>query len=120
MSTQKQLQDKIERLREENGELKLSIAAKQRTLSDNEKIITALSQQIKSLQSPSLPTISDHAILRYLERVKGIDIESIRMEILSPELMKIITTLGGTGKYPDKDYKLILKDNKIITIVTNE
>ena len=28
--------------------------------------------------------ISDHAVLRYLERVKGVDIEAIRSEMMSP------------------------------------
>lgn len=28
--------------------------------------------------------ISDHAVLRYLERVKGVDIEAIRAEMMSP------------------------------------
>jgi hypothetical protein len=30
--------------------------------------------------------ISDHAVLRYLERVKGVDIEAIRAEMQSPAL----------------------------------
>lgn len=30
--------------------------------------------------------ISDHAVLRYLERVKGIDIEAVRTEMQSPAL----------------------------------
>lgn len=28
--------------------------------------------------------VSDHAVLRYLERVKGLDIEAIRAELTSP------------------------------------
>lgn len=28
--------------------------------------------------------VSDHAVLRYLERVKGIDIEAVRRELTSP------------------------------------
>ena len=28
--------------------------------------------------------ISDHAVLRFLERVKGVDIEAIRAEMMSP------------------------------------
>lgn len=28
--------------------------------------------------------ISDHAVLRYLERVKGVDVEAIRVEMMSP------------------------------------
>lgn len=37
--------------------------------------------------------VSDHAVLRYLERVKGVDIEAIRAELTSP----IIATAAGQG-----------------------
>jgi len=30
--------------------------------------------------------ISDHAVLRYLERVRGIDIEAVRAEMMSPAI----------------------------------
>jgi hypothetical protein len=30
--------------------------------------------------------VSDHAVLRYLERVKGIDIEAIRAELSTPTI----------------------------------
>ena len=30
--------------------------------------------------------VSDHAVLRYLERVRGIDIEAVRAEMMSPAL----------------------------------
>lgn len=32
-------------------------------------------------RSPVLPFITDHAVVRYLERVKGIDIDAVRAEI---------------------------------------
>ena len=34
---------------------------------------------IKTTQA--LPVITDHAVIRYLERVKGIDVEAVRAEI---------------------------------------
>ena len=33
-----------------------------------------------------MPYVSDHAVLRYLERVKGIDIEAVRAELTSPTI----------------------------------
>ncbi len=117
---QKNLENKINKLREDNSDLKLEIAAKQREFSHNEKTIIALAKQLDQIKNPASVLISDHAIVRYLERIKGIDIQLIRQEILSDDLLKIINTLGGNGRYPDKDYKVVMKDNKIITILTDE
>ena len=32
---------------------------------------------------PARPRISDHAVVRYLERIKGVDIEAVRAEIMA-------------------------------------
>lgn len=40
--------------------------------------------------------ISDHAVLRYLERVKGIDIAAIRREMSSAAL-EAVSGMGGTA-----------------------
>lgn len=40
--------------------------------------------------------ITDHAVLRYLERVKGVDIAAIRREMTSAAL-EAVSTLGGTA-----------------------
>ena len=37
--------------------------------------------------------VSDHALLRYLERVKGIDIEAARAEVI--EIVKVAASLGS-------------------------
>jgi uncharacterized protein with PIN domain len=49
-----------------------------------------------------MPRISDHAVLRFLERVKGIDIEAVRAEMTSPALEAAAafgcdTVILGTG-----------------------
>lgn len=36
------------------------------------------------------PIISDHCVIRYLERIKGMDIEAIRTELLTDELKRAI------------------------------
>lgn len=46
--------------------------------------------------------ISDHALLRYLERVKGIDLEEARREMRCPALLAAIemgarTVIHGSG-----------------------
>lgn len=60
--------------------------------------------------------VSEHAILRYLERVRGLNIEEIEAEILSESIVKSHQTLGD-GTYPNGDYKVIIKGNNVTTII---
>lgn len=43
-----------------------------------------------------VPHVSDHALLRFLERVKGVDLDAIRAEILSP-LVKCAIKAGASA-----------------------
>jgi hypothetical protein len=59
-----------------------------------------------------LPAVTDHAVLRYLERVKGFDIEAVRSEIAT------ICALAGGAKSLLRDgvrYELGT-DGKVITV----
>lgn len=44
--------------------------------------------------SPRIITVTDHAIVRYFERIEGRDIDRIRREINNPELLEWVATLG--------------------------
>lgn len=63
--------------------------------------------------------LSEHAILRYFERVVGIDTDAIKPLIFTEDMMELIETLGGEkGKYPHKDgFMVVIKDNVVVTIV---
>ncbi len=66
--------------------------------------------------------LSDHAIVRYIERVRLADIESICQEIVSPGLLKTIDILGGNINYPGpadakKPYFIVVRNYKVITIM---
>lgn len=45
---------------------------------------------MKPAQPPRRPTVSDHAVLRWLERYLEIDIEAVRASILTPERVAAI------------------------------
>ena len=62
--------------------------------------------------------ISDHAIVRYLERVKGMDIEAIKKEILPPHV-HADTKVMGNGYYPvNGKHKVRVKNGVVITVFT--
>lgn len=63
--------------------------------------------------------ISDHACLRYLERVKGIDIEAIKAEMRSPglqaaEMFGSPVVIGRHGE------RLVIKDGVVVTVVEKQ
>lgn len=63
------------------------------------------------------PRVSDHAIVRYLERVKGMDIKALKKEILSDGLATKVRQLGD-GYYPVKGkYKIRVKDGVVVTVL---
>jgi hypothetical protein len=60
--------------------------------------------------------VSEHAILRCLERVKGLNIEEIEKEILTEGVRNMVTNLGNTGTFPNGDFSLVLKEGTVITV----
>jgi hypothetical protein len=65
---------------------------------------------------PKAIKVSDHAVLRYLERKAGVDVEAIRKSILESQLPTMVATLGGSGKFPVNGYQVVLKDYTVVTI----
>ena len=60
-------------------------------------------------------TISDHAIVRYIERVMNIDINQTREEIKSK--VQPLSQQLGDGKYPlINNTQAVVKDNIVVTI----
>jgi hypothetical protein len=56
--------------------------------------------------------ISDHALIRYLERFVGVDVDSMRKE-----LQKHITPKISKGKIPFRDgLKFVIEDGVVVTI----
>ena len=73
-------------------------------------------EEMKKLKNGNKIIVSEHAILRYLERTMELDIKAVEKEILTDETLKQYRTLGN-GKYPVANgCKAIIKDNVVITI----
>lgn len=60
--------------------------------------------------------IGDHAILRYLERVRKIDIDVVRNEIQTEELKKQIEDCE-TGLIEINGIGYVVKEGRIVTII---
>lgn len=62
------------------------------------------------------PEVSDHAVVRYLERVAGVDIEAVRRLILADVVRKAVETFG-TGKVQHPDgFRVVFEERNVVTI----
>lgn len=111
----KQLQSQKTKLEEElkviNAEVN-RVRRQQKGLLSN---LNTINQKIKNMMSTEV-ILTEHAILRYLERVKGVNMEDVKDTILDDDTKSKIEVLGS-GKFPKEGYTLVVKNNTIISIV---
>lgn len=60
--------------------------------------------------------ISEHAMLRFIEREIGIDMEELQERILPSKNMKAISKLGD-GEFPIGNHKVRVRNNTVVTVV---
>jgi len=73
--------------------------------------------QLEKQKTEEVRGVTDHAVLRYLERIFGLDTDAIRAEILSQ--------MGGSQALKAGDFKLrkrdgtavVVKDGKVVTVM---
>ena len=75
-------------------------------------------EELLSLQMDSKEIIiSEHAILRYLERVYKLDITKLYKEIVTPKVQEQIKEFGN-GTYSVEAFSIKVVDNVVVTILT--
>lgn len=105
-SALKSLQTQLKQAQEERLEAQGKVRACDLRIQD-------LNQQINKLKQTRI-VVSEHAMLRYLERIHGIDLEEVKREILSDKIREQIVTLGD-GAYPNGDIVVRVKGNTVVT-----
>ncbi len=68
----------------------------------------------KEAQGKSEPTVSSHALLRYIERVLEINVKMLESHILSPTNRAAIA--AGATKIKANGITLVVRDNVIVTV----
>lgn len=85
-------------------------------LSVAERNLKNTEEELKKLKTGNKIIVSEHAVLRYLERTMELDLKAVENEILSKEVVSQYRTLGN-GKYPvSNGCKAVIKDNIVLTI----
>ena len=61
--------------------------------------------------------ISDHAVVRYLERKTGLDVETLKKEIVPQKVRQLMNSCGGgTFKVKVDGVVYVVTDNVLVTI----
>jgi len=113
----KQLQTQLNTMLADADALKIEVANKQREYNQKLHAIERLKIEMQKLDNGSEVKISEHAIVRFFERVKGYNIEDIEKEILSAQVVTLIEKLGGNGTYPSENFSVVMKNNVVTTII---
>lgn len=116
------LNDQIQKNREVMAELSAKMEtnktefkdmlAAYNSISEENKRLAEILKQSRAKTFNGEILISDHALVRYLERFVGVDVDSIRKE-----LQKHITPKIYKGKIPFRDgLKFVIEDGVVVTI----
>jgi hypothetical protein len=70
------------------------------------------------LRQPLAVRVTDHAVLRYLERTGRIDRQAIEQEILSPRVVAVARMTGGATRHydPVADFTYVIKGGEIVSL----
>lgn len=111
----KQLQVRRTKLQAEVSRLDTERKAAQKAHSEAQRELKRLDGEILRSTSGE-PIVSEHAMLRYIERVMGINLECVQNEILTDQRKALIKQLGS-GRYQMGDHTIVVKDNIVVSIL---
>jgi chromosome segregation ATPase len=119
MSAQNQLKHLQRRLEGTQATLKALREEKKeinKKINNEEASASRLKKELESLKNNEQVIVSEHAILRYFERVLKFNIEEIKEKIAPKEVIDKIKLLGN-GLYPANGHRLKVRNGTIVTVV---
>lgn len=105
----RKLDERLEQMEEQYKRLGKMIETAVRERQEIEDNISRLKRRNKLI-------VSEHAILRYLERVEGMDIDAIKDKIVTEEIVNSYE-VAGDGKYNLNGFTLVINEKIITTIL---
>lgn len=117
-------QEKLKQLVSEERRLKASVkyhkdhaAEVQREAQSAADQLQKVKAEIKALKDPQIIEVTDHAVVRYAQRVMDLDIDAIRAKILTDDVKNQINAMGS-GKYPiGNGFKAVCCGEKIVSVI---
>lgn len=99
-------------------ESKEKVKQSQQLVSAIESSISATHAEIKKLEKTEIKCnkllVTEHAILRFIERVYNINIEDVKSKILVDSVLKNHKSFGA-GKFPHPNGQVVVRDNTVVT-----
>ena len=107
------LKQQIKKRKVEAEELKelASLYNREYSLKLNE--IKRMEKELEEIRTSEVK-VTEHAIVRYFERILGFDIKAIEEKLKHG--LDAHETLGS-GTYPNEDFRVVVKDNHIVTVL---
>jgi hypothetical protein len=114
----KQLNTTISKLGGEIEQEEFELQERIKLLEGKKNLKKKLGKKAKKIRIPLKPCLSDHSIVRYFERVKGVNMEDLKNEIISSKIREFMVTLGHSGTFPNElGYSVVMKDNTCVTVI---
>lgn len=113
----KRLQSNLVKANEELTHLFSEKAKVSNAVNKATQVVNNISKKIKQLTARSNPiVVTEHATLRYIERVVGINLDDIHNIILNDEVKAKVKAFGN-GKYEvEGGFSVVVKENTIVTV----
>ena len=111
----------ISKTKLEREQLKEEYKILQSKIDKNANHLKKFHEEMQKL-SQDLDTVvlSEHALIRYLQRVYKLDLEKIEQEIITPELINSVAEFGNGTYTSDGAYSVKVVDGVIVTILDND
>lgn len=116
----KYLQTKLSDFRAKHEILLKESAENERKLLELKTQIQTLESEIAKLEKSGDLIFSEHAFLRYFERVLGINLDEVKEKILPQEERKKILSISKSMTYKKDNYSLKIQNGVVLTILTDD
>lgn len=114
---QVKLERKLEALKRREQRLRQHRDTAEREIVELEAEQKKLEKRLAAVQGPvGKVRVTDHAVLKYLERVEGVDVERARRSLVDEETATRIKQLRS-GTFPRDGYRLKVRDGTVVTVL---
>lgn len=111
-------QSQLEKLNGEREVLLFKLKGVEDELRTNNRRRKAIESRVKHIKETDL-TVSEHAILRYIERIEVCNPAEVKDKIITDKLKEMVDTLGD-GVYPLENCKVKVRSKTIVTVLAFE
>lgn len=109
----------VTQLQQESARLERLVGDTERTMADLRNQFQTIRGILAARLRPAPePRCSEHALLRYIERTRGIDVDAIRAEIMSDSIVAALK--AGVTAITVKGVRMVCKDGVVVTVTTDE